>query len=160
MPKPGTSTPIFWRISRSLRGLQVNVFQRFKPAGNMVLLLTTKGRKSGLDRVTPVQYEELAGLIYIGSARGKASDWFRNILADPRVKVCIKGIDVEAIAEPITDPERIADFLEIRLQKHPLMVRLITTLAGLPLKYTREDLIHYATGRAMVIINLNTKIEA
>jgi deazaflavin-dependent oxidoreductase (nitroreductase family) len=160
MSESKPSLPIFWRISRSLRGLQVKVFQRFKHAGNVVLLLTTKGRKSGLDRVTPLQYEQVDGLIYIASARGQEADWFRNIQVDPKVKVQIRGIQQQALAEPVTDPQLIADFLEMRLQKNPLMIRLIMTLAGLPLKYGREDLVLYATGRAMVIINPNAKIEA
>ena len=37
--------------------------------GRHVLLLTTTGRKSGLRRVTPLQYEEIDGVFYIGSAR-------------------------------------------------------------------------------------------
>jgi deazaflavin-dependent oxidoreductase (nitroreductase family) len=146
------STPWIWQINKKLRGLQVKVFQSNTPAGNLVLLLTTTGRKTGLERVTPLQYEEHEGVIYVASARGEKADWFRNIRANPRVKVQIRGRLFPGHASPITEPERIADFLELRLQKHPLIVRLIMTLAGLPLQYSRDDLVQYATGRAMVII--------
>lgn len=156
MTKIKQSTPFIWRIARKLKGLLIKMFKRDTPAGDVVLLLTTIGRKSGLDRVTPLQYEELDGLIYVASVRGQAADWFRNIQANPRVKVQIKGVQLDAIAEPITDPERIADFLEIRLQNRPLMVRLIMTLGGLPLKYDRGDLVEYAAGRALVIIHPTT----
>ena len=43
--------------------------------GRLVLLLTTTGRKSGLHRVTPLQYEEIEGKIYVGAARGQKADW-------------------------------------------------------------------------------------
>jgi deazaflavin-dependent oxidoreductase (nitroreductase family) len=149
------STPWIWQVNKKLRGLQIKVFQSNNPAGNLVLLLTTTGRKTGLERVTPLQYEEHDSVIYVASARGEKADWFRNIQANPRVRVQIRGRHFSGSAEPITDPERIADFLELRLQKHPLMVRLIMTLAGLPLNYSRDDLVQYATGRAMVIIHRN-----
>ena len=67
--------------------------------GRMLLLLTTTGRKSGLPRTTPLQYEELDGAYYIGSARGTKADWFRNILADPHVEVEVKSKRFPAIAE-------------------------------------------------------------
>ena len=38
--------------------------------GKIILLLTTTGRKSGLKRITPLQYEEIDGKYYLGSARG------------------------------------------------------------------------------------------
>ncbi len=120
--------------------------------GCFVLLLTTTGRKSGLPRVTPLQYEELDGAIYVASARGAKADWFRNILADPCVKVRIKSREFEGLAEPVTDPCRIADFLELRLQRHPQMVGAILRSVGLPASPSRGELEEYASQLAMVII--------
>ncbi len=120
--------------------------------GHRVLLLTTTGRKSGLPRVTPLQYEELAGATYIASARGQEADWFRNIVANPEVTVQVKRERYLAVAEPVTDPGRIAGFLELRLHRHPVMVGAILRWAGLPRNPTRADLEAYAANRAMVII--------
>jgi deazaflavin-dependent oxidoreductase (nitroreductase family) len=53
----------------------------------MVLLLTTTGRKSGLPRTTPLQFEQVDGDIYIASARGLEADWFKNILTNRMVQV-------------------------------------------------------------------------
>jgi hypothetical protein len=47
--------------------------------GRIILLLTTTGRKSGLKRVTPLQYEMIGDDCYIGAARGVKADWVRNI---------------------------------------------------------------------------------
>ena len=120
--------------------------------GCLVLLLTTTGRKSGLPRVTPLQYEEINGDIYIGSARGTQADWFRNIQANPQVEVRVKSRRLRGIAEPINDPQQIADFLEVRLVRHPRMLGGMLRAEGLPGKPTREQLAAYAQNLAMVKI--------
>jgi len=132
----------------------VENYKNGKGPGGVVLLLTTTGRKSGLPRSTPLQYEELNGMIYVASARGQQSDWFRNILADPNVHVQIQQREFDALAEPITDPVRIADFLEERLRRHPVMVRLIMCLFdGLPLRATRTDLEKLAAQKVLVALH-------
>ena len=108
--------------------------------GRLILLLTTTGRKSGLPRVTPLQYEDVDGQFYIGSARGAQADWFRNILADAHVRVRIKSREFAGIAEPVTDYLRVADFLELRLRRHPRMVGMILKSEGLPAKPDRAKL--------------------
>jgi deazaflavin-dependent oxidoreductase (nitroreductase family) len=121
--------------------------------GKIILLLTTTGRKSGLPRVTPLQYEEIDGKFYLGSARGTKSDWFRNIEADNRVEVRVKNRHFSGIGELVTDAARIADFLEVRLQRHPRMMGLLMKNAhGLPPHPSREQLEALAASEAMVII--------
>ena len=120
--------------------------------GRVVLLLTTTGRRSGLPRVTPLQYEHIDGAIYVASARGTKADWFRNILANPCVRVRIGAHEFEALAEPVADPCRIADFLELRLQRHPKMVGAILRSEGLPAEPSRLELEAYAHRLAMVIL--------
>ena len=122
----------------------------------LVLLLTTTGRKSGQPRITPLQYEEVDGAYYVASARGSEADWFRNIQACPHVHVQISDDEFDATAEPITDPERIADFIELRLERHPRMIRLIMHLVdGLPLRYSRADLEALCQSKALVILHPN-----
>ena len=121
--------------------------------GKIVLLLTTTGRKSGLERVTPLQYEEIDGKIHLGAARGLKADWVRNIEKDARVKVRVKSRKYNGTAEVVSDPERIADFLEVRLQRHPRMMGLLMQKAhGLPKVPSREQLISLAGSEVMVVI--------
>jgi len=120
--------------------------------GRLVLLLTTTGRKSGKPRVTPLQYEEIDGDIYIASARGTKSDWFRNAVANPEVRVRVRSRQFEGKAEPVTNPNRIADFLEIRLKRHPRMVGAIMRREGVSKNPDRVELEKYAAKRAMIII--------
>lgn len=121
--------------------------------GRLVLLLTTTGRKSGLERITPLQYEEVDEKIVIGSARGTNADWYRNILANPHVKVRVKSRQFEGTAEAISDIQQVADFLEYKLSNRPRMVGLIMKFEGFPDQPTRKDFEAYAANRAMVIIS-------
>lgn len=120
--------------------------------GRVILLLTTTGRKSGLPRITALQYEEVDGAIVVGSARGTRSDWFRNIVADPRVQVQVRSRRFRGLAEPVTDAARIADFLELRLRRHPRMVGAILRSEGLPARPDRGQLEAYAARIALVVI--------
>jgi deazaflavin-dependent oxidoreductase (nitroreductase family) len=120
--------------------------------GRLVLLLTTTGRKTGLPRVTPLQYEEVDGVIYIGSACGQQADWYKNILADLHVRVQVKNRRFAGVAETSTDPQQIADFLQLRLQRHPRMIAAMFRIEGLPAKPDRGELLHYAEHLALVTI--------
>ena len=121
--------------------------------GKIILLLTTTGRKSGLKRITPLQYEEINGRYYLGSARGLKADWVRNIQVNPMVEVRVKSLNFQGKAEVITDPARFADFVEVRLRRHPLMVGLVLQKAhGLSRSPSRDQLEKLAENEALVIV--------
>jgi deazaflavin-dependent oxidoreductase (nitroreductase family) len=121
--------------------------------GRIILLLTTTGRKSGLKRVTPLQYEMIGEDCYIGAARGVKADWVRNIQNNPQVEVHIGAKQIQGVAEVVTDPCRFADFMEVRLKRHPRMIGLIMEKAhGLPRHPTREQLEEMAKNEAFVIV--------
>ena len=121
--------------------------------GKIILLLTTTGRKTGLKRVTPLQYEEIDGKYYLGAARGLKADWVRNIQANPQVEIRVKSANFHGQAEVVTDPCRMADFVEVRLQRHPFMIGMIMQKAhGLPKRPSREQLEKLAENEALVVI--------
>jgi deazaflavin-dependent oxidoreductase (nitroreductase family) len=143
---PGAPTPPN-RLVKALYALGLG-----RLVGRIVLLLTTTGRRTGLRRVTPLQYEEIDGVIYVASSRGTNADWFRNVVANPWVEVRVKSRRFRGIGETTTDPRRIADVLELRLRRHPKMIGRILQSEGLPAEPTRAELEEYATKLAMVII--------
>jgi deazaflavin-dependent oxidoreductase (nitroreductase family) len=116
-------------------------------------VLITTGRKSGRPHRTPLQYELLDGAYYVGSARGTQADWYRNILVDPKVTVEIAGREFSAQAEAITDPVRIADFLEIRLERHPKMIGAMMRFEGLPAVFSRAELEEFTSHKALVALH-------
>jgi hypothetical protein len=103
--------------------------------------------------VTPLQYEEIDGIFYVGSARGDKSDWYRNILADPKVEVRVKSLRFVGIAEAIADVERVADFLESRLARNPRMMGNLFRFVGLPQEPNRAQVEQYASNRTVVVIH-------
>ena len=122
--------------------------------GKLILLLTTTGRKSGMKRVTPLQFEKIGSDYYLGAARGLKADWVRNIQSNPQVEIRVGAKRIEGQAEVVTDPNRFADFLEVRLARHPKIVGLIMEKAhGLPRHPSREQLEGLAKEEAVVIVH-------
>lgn len=78
-------------------------------AGRQVLLLTTKGAKSGTVRTTPVVYTvDGDRWVVVGSKSGADSHpaWYLNLLANPNATIEVKGETVSVIATPSTGHER------------------------------------------------------
>ncbi|MBN8579768.1 MAG: nitroreductase family deazaflavin-dependent oxidoreductase [Anaerolineae bacterium] len=124
--------------------------------GWFIVLLTTTGRKSGKKRVTPLQYEKIAEDYYLGAARGLNADWVRNIQSNPQVELRVGAKQIQGTAEIVTDPCRFADFIEVRLERHPRLIGLIMEKAhGLPRRPSREQLEDMAKTEAVVIVRPN-----
>ncbi len=74
-----------------------------------VILLTTTGARSGLPRVTPLNFSvDGERLVVIASSGGSARhpDWYRNLLADPVVTIEHGSETFRARASTATEPER------------------------------------------------------
>ena len=56
------------------------VFRLFKMK---IYILTTKGRKSGLMRKTPLEYDQIDGILHGAVANPRKSQWYKNVVANP-----------------------------------------------------------------------------
>jgi deazaflavin-dependent oxidoreductase (nitroreductase family) len=77
--------------------------------GTTILLLHTKGRKSGKEYTHPLIYRDYDDKYLIVASKGgnpEAPDWFRNLEADPDVTVQIKGDTFKARARTATPDEK------------------------------------------------------
>ncbi|HEY7917709.1 MAG TPA: nitroreductase family deazaflavin-dependent oxidoreductase [Acidimicrobiales bacterium] len=78
--------------------------------GTPVVLLTTKGAKTGLSRTTPLvgQVADDGTLFVFGSKGGAPTnpDWYYNLVANPRVGVEFGAQTYDAKAEVVTGPYR------------------------------------------------------
>ena len=88
---------------RILSALQLPYFMLLPPRGYAIL--TTTGRKTGKRRRKCVRAIRDGDKVYLVSLPGRYSAWFRNIQAQPRVKLRIRGGTFEGVAREITDPE-------------------------------------------------------
>jgi len=90
--------------------------------GRVFMLLTTWGRKSGLPRRTVVEYHTLDGKIYAPCAFGPKADWYKNIVANPRVTVqTARGIQ-SMIATRVTDDEELLAVYELFRRRDPILL--------------------------------------
>lgn len=73
-------------------------------AAGRILVLTTRGRKTGQARFTPLEYRRHGSKLYLLSAWGERPDWYQNLLADPLVTAQTGRQVYSARAQVITDP--------------------------------------------------------
>jgi deazaflavin-dependent oxidoreductase (nitroreductase family) len=77
--------------------------------GRSLLLLTTKGAKTGLDRTNPVAYTRAGKDYVVIASKGGAPtnpDWYRNLLKNPEVTVEVGGERFTARARVARGDER------------------------------------------------------
>ncbi|TQS24594.1 nitroreductase family deazaflavin-dependent oxidoreductase [Microbispora sp. KK1-11] len=77
--------------------------------GTTVAILTTKGRKSGQPRSTPLIYQPYGDAYLVVASKGGADEhplWYLNLQAEPEVEFQIKGDRFTARARTATPEER------------------------------------------------------
>lgn len=77
--------------------------------GTTILLLHTRGRKSGKEYTHPLIYRDYDDKYLVVASKGGAPeppDWYRNLEADPDVTVQIKGETFRAHARDATPQEK------------------------------------------------------
>lgn len=69
-----------------------------------LMVLTTRGRKSGEPRHIPIEYRRHGSKIYLISGWGDRPNWYQNLMIDPLATVQLGGQRYSALADPVTDP--------------------------------------------------------
>ena len=79
------------------------------PLTGSLMILRTRGRRSGAVREVPLGYAILDGCVWCCAGFGPRTLWYRNILADPRVEVVLaNGTAFAGTAEEVTEPSEFA----------------------------------------------------
>jgi deazaflavin-dependent oxidoreductase (nitroreductase family) len=89
--------------------------------GTTILILTTKGRKSGQERKHALIYRDWDGAYLVVASKGGADappTWFLNLQADPHVKVQVKGDKFDAVAR-IASAEEKPDMWKLMTEHWP-----------------------------------------
>ena len=147
---PSSPPSAMWRVMRFMKPWVLFWASRRTPLSRILLVLETTGRKSGLPRRTPLQYERIGTDYYLGSAQGSEADWVRNIRSHPAVRVGIGGVWMTARAEFLATTEEIISFLRIRLERNPFMVRQMLRRHGVTGQPGSDDLARVAQAIAVV----------
>lgn len=94
-----------------------------KILGHVFVLITTTGRKTGLPRRAVTEYMTHQGKLIVPCAYGPKSDWYRNLMADPRVTVQTWQGAESMRAERIVALEEFRALYPVALRRNRVMVR-------------------------------------
>jgi hypothetical protein len=71
------------------------------------ITLSVKGRKSGKDVPRPVWFVHEGNTLYLLPNHGSDTNWYKNVLVDPTLKVSVNGIEIPARGKLITDSNKV-----------------------------------------------------
>ena len=91
------------------------------------MILTTRGRRSGLPRRTMLLFQRLDGKPYAVAAYGHRSQWYRNLQADPQVTIETASGSERRTARVLTVRDEIVDVAR-RLARRPIMRAYLSSL--------------------------------
>jgi deazaflavin-dependent oxidoreductase (nitroreductase family) len=94
------------------------------PLTGYLMILRTRGRKSGEMRDAPLGYTIAGEYLYCVAGFGRQTHWVQNILADPNVEVILPSRTFSGVAEEVTNE---AD----RRRVLPQLLRSMGVIAGM-----------------------------
>lgn len=80
--------------------------------GTDELTIAVTGRATGREFSMPVWFVTENGKVYLVPIHGSDSDWYRNVVATPRLRLIADGATVSATATPIGDSARVQQVVE------------------------------------------------
>lgn len=92
-------TMLCWRLGLG------RLMNALPESGGRMMVLGTRGRKSGLVRRTPLNYAPVPDGVCCVAGFGEKTDWYRNCTVDPAVEVWLPSGPCEGIATTVTEPE-------------------------------------------------------
>ena len=75
--------------------------------------LTVTGRKSGREISIPVWFVWDGDKMYLVPVNGSDSDWYKNVLNEPTIRLAAGGAQLTARATPVTDPARVGELFDM-----------------------------------------------
>jgi hypothetical protein len=73
--------------------------------------LSVKGRKSGRDISRPVWFVHEGNILDLLPVQGSDTNWYKNLLVDPTLKISVNGVEIPARGRLITDSNRVDDIV-------------------------------------------------
>jgi deazaflavin-dependent oxidoreductase (nitroreductase family) len=80
--------------------------------------LTVTGRKSGREITFPVWFVRDGDELNLVPVTGTDSNWFKNVLTEPTIRVVAGGAQLIARATPVRDPAPVSEILDMFRAKY------------------------------------------
>jgi deazaflavin-dependent oxidoreductase (nitroreductase family) len=74
--------------------------------------LTVIGRTSGREISNPVWFVRDGEKLYLVPAKGSDSDWYKNVLKTPTIRLATEAEQLEATATPTSDTPKVEEVLD------------------------------------------------
>jgi hypothetical protein len=88
---------------------KADLYQKLDRASE--IQLSVKGRKSARDIPRPVWFVHEGNNLFLLPVQGSDTNWYKNFLADPALKISVDGSETILRGKPITDANRVEDVL-------------------------------------------------
>jgi deazaflavin-dependent oxidoreductase (nitroreductase family) len=72
------------------------------------ITITVTGRKSGRTISIPVWFVRNDDKLYLLPVEGSDTQWYKNVLKNPSIRIAVRGAEAEGHAVPITDPAQVS----------------------------------------------------
>jgi deazaflavin-dependent oxidoreductase (nitroreductase family) len=76
------------------------------------ITITVTGRATGRQISIPVWFVAEDGKVYLLPVHGSDSDWYKNVLKNPRLELAAGGSGITATATPITEPASVTSVVD------------------------------------------------
>src|SRR6266481_2132274 len=74
--------------------------------------ITVTGRKSGRAISIPVWFVLEADKLYLLPVQGSDTQWYKNVLKNPSIRIEARGAEAEVKAVPVTDATQVSSVVE------------------------------------------------
>jgi deazaflavin-dependent oxidoreductase (nitroreductase family) len=74
--------------------------------------LTVTGRTSGREISIPVWFVRVGEKLYLVPVKGSDSDWYKNVLKTPTIRLAAEAAQLEATATPTSDTTDVEQILD------------------------------------------------
>jgi deazaflavin-dependent oxidoreductase (nitroreductase family) len=74
--------------------------------------ITVTGRKSGHKISNPVWFVLEGDQLYLLPVQGSDTQWYQNVLKNPKIRIDARGVGAEFNAISITDPQQVASVVD------------------------------------------------
>jgi deazaflavin-dependent oxidoreductase (nitroreductase family) len=110
--------------------------------GQLFLVLTSTGRKSGLPRRTMMEYSRMGGKKYSPCPFGERANWYQNIVVDPQVTVQSADGTERMKAVRVTEGKELLSLIEHGLSTNPMMLKWYFNSLGIDFESEEDILAH------------------
>jgi deazaflavin-dependent oxidoreductase (nitroreductase family) len=122
--------------------------------GGRFVLLNHIGRKSGLPRqavLEVVYYYKDTGAYVVASGFGEKSDWYQNVIANPKVTIQVGRNRMAARAERLPLDQTVEVLLDYN-RRHPTALRNLAGILGYRTDGSEADVRFFAGVLPMIIL--------